>query len=548
MTLLRYLTGFLAVTALLRAGTPSTHAADLQPAEKPIPTVIDHYVDALLKTDSIEPAPQADDFTLIRRLTLDLVGRIPTVVEVENFVKSTDPEKRVKLVDRLIASPGYVRFQAHQYDVMLNSTVAGDDRRRGSVRDYLQTALKDSKSWDRIFRELMLPDAKDPVQKSAAEFLRSRVIDADRLTNDVSVAFFGVNVSCAQCHDHPLVEDWKQDHFYGMKSFLARSYDANGFLAERSAGLIKFKPTRGPERQGKLMFLTGAEVKTDTLRDLTKDEQKAEKEATEQAKSKKAAPPEPAFSARAKLVEVALQPKESQFFARSIVNRLWHRFFGYGLVMPLDQMHSENPASHPELMDWLARDVRTHQYDLTRLIRGIVLSKAYSRASTYPSESHPAAMYFAVAKLKPLTPIQLGTAMKMAHRDPGAFAEDKPAEFERILDAMAAGGNGIASQLEQPTDDFQVGVGEALLFSNGDRVEREFLTDGGGSLLARMKTEKNESAAVDLMIRATLGRPAKDSEKKALTEYLAKRADRTPQAYRQILWALMTSPEFRFNH
>ncbi len=93
------------------------------------------------------------------------------------------------------------------------------------------------------------------------------------------------------------------------------------------------------------------------------------------------APTPPKVSARARLVEVALEPGERDFFARSFVNRLWHRIFGVGLVMPLDQMHSENPASHPDLLRWLARDAIEHRYDLRRLIRGLVLSSAYARTS-----------------------------------------------------------------------------------------------------------------------------------------------------------------------
>jgi hypothetical protein len=328
---MRTLRPLLAAAVLALPG--AARADDLLPADRPIPAVIDHHIDALLKADGITPAPPADDATLVRRLTLDLVGRIPTTAEADAYVASSEPDKRAKLVDRLMASPAFVRFQAVQFDVMLNSTVAGGDRRRGGVADYLQTALRDGKTWDRIFRELMLPDDADPKQKGAAEYLRTRVMDLDRVTNDVSVAFFGVNVSCAQCHDHPLVADWKQDHFYGMKSFFARTFDAGGVLAEREIGLVKFKPTKGPERSARLMFLTGAEVTTDTLREPTKDEQKKEKELADKTKASKKAPPRPAFSARAKLVELALKPGQEPFFARAIVNRLWHRFLGYGLVM-----------------------------------------------------------------------------------------------------------------------------------------------------------------------------------------------------------------------
>src|SRR5207237_292119 len=160
------------------------------------------------------------------------------------------------------------RFQAIQFDVMLNSTVAGGDRRRGGVADYLQAALKDGKTWDRIFRELMLPDDADPKQKGAGEYLRTRLTDLDRVTNDVSVAFFGVNVSCAQCHDHPLVADWKQDHYYGMQSFFNRT-SAKGNrnmpagVDEKTTGEVMFQTTKGERKTAKMMFLSSQVIDED---------------------------------------------------------------------------------------------------------------------------------------------------------------------------------------------------------------------------------------------------------------------------------------------
>lgn len=537
--------------AVLLAATASVPAADpLLPADKPVEAVIDHYVDALLKSDGIEPAPQADDATFIRRATLDLVGRIPTSAEVDEFTKSTDSQKRANLVDRLIASPGFVRFQAAQFDAMINGTVAGDDR-KPTLYPYLQAALAEGKGWDAMFRDLMLPpDGQAADKKKAtgtpADFLRSRVQDLDRLTNDVSVAFFGVNVSCAQCHDHPLVQDWKQDHFYGLKSFFSRTFDAGGFLAERDAGLVKFKPTKGPERQAKLMFLTSATVNTDTVRELSKDEQKKEKEAIEKAKAAKAAPPKPSFSARAKLVDIALKPGEADFFAKAIVNRMWHRFTGTGFVMPLDQMHSENPPSHPDLLAWLARDTQSHGYDLRRLTRGIVMSKTYSRASKAPSASAPPAKYFAVAKLKPMTPLQLGTSLRIATLDPAQFEKGKPDEIEKRIEQCEGTGRGFDRQVAFPTDDFQIGVGEALLFSNGDKLNKELLGDNG--IMGRVKSVKDPKDAVELMVRTVYGRSPTADETKALTEYIGRRPDRVQEAYRQVMWALLTSAEFRFSY
>jgi hypothetical protein len=509
-------------------------------ATDPIEAVIDKHVDAKLKAESVTPAPQADDSTLIRRLTLDLVGRIPTVQESEAFITSKDADKRAKLVDRLMNSPGYARYQAYLFEVMLNDGKSG-----GGLREYLTKSIAADKPWDAMFRDLLLPD--DAANKGVSEYLKPKLGDTDKLTSDVSVAFFGVNVSCAQCHDHPNVKDWTQDHFYGMKSFLARTYDAGGVIAERPSGLVKFKPTKGPERTAKLMFLTGATVDTDTVRELSKDEQKKQKEMEEQAKKDKKAPPAPAFSARAELVEVALRPKEAEFFSKNIVNRLWHRFFGIGLVTPLDQMHSANRPSHPELLSELAADTTANKYDLRRLVRGIVMSKAYSRGSKYGSDSHPDGSLFAVAQLKPLTPIQLATSLKIAATDPKTF-DGKADEVEKKLEQVEASARGFASAIAVPTDHFQIGVSEALLFSNSDRVLKEFLADGNGTLLGRVKTEKDAAVAHKLLVQTALCRPATAAELKAFDEYAARRIDRPAEAHKQMLWALMTCPEFRFNH
>src|SRR5262249_17924157 len=160
----------------------------------------------------------------------------------------------------------------------------------------------------------------------------------------------------------------------------------------------KYKPTRGPERTAKMMFLTGTVIEDGSGKEPIGDEMRKEKDALDRAKAAKAPPPAPKFSARAKLVEVAMTDANAEYFARNIVNRMWHRFFGTGLVNPLDQMHSENPPSHPELLAELARDTAASGYDLRRLIRGIVMSKAYSRSSKYDT-ALPDSKFFAVARL-----------------------------------------------------------------------------------------------------------------------------------------------------
>src|SRR5262249_49650059 len=157
-----------------------------------------------------------------------------------------------------------------------------------------------------------------------------------------------------------------------------------------------------PEKVAPVMFLTGKPLDVPGLAEPTKEEKQKEQDRLETAKKNKKAPALPQFSLRAKLVETALQPGEDTFFSRAIVNRLFYRFLGGGLVMPLDQMHLETPASHPELLQWLARDLVDHQYDLRRFMRGIVLSNTYGRASRWEGANVPAAKWFAVASVRPL--------------------------------------------------------------------------------------------------------------------------------------------------
>lgn len=190
----------------------------------------------------------------------------------------------------------------------------------------------------------------------------------------------------------------------------------------------------------------------------------------------------------------------------------------------------------------------SNKYDIRLAIRGIVMSKTYSRDSRYSSESRPEEKFFAVAAIKPLTPQQLGTSLKIATSDPKSYEGLKPDEFEKRIEQAEQAGRGIASQIAQPTDNFQIGVGEALLFSNGDRVAKEFLTDGGGSLLGSVKTVKDPSEVVKVLVRTAMARPATGDEINALTGYAVERKDRAADAYRQILWALVTGPEFRFCH
>ncbi len=538
---------FALAATLLVIGTAAS-GADLLPADRPIEDAVDHYIGLALKKAAVTPAAPADDATVVRRLTLDLAGRIPTAAEARAYIQSTDRDKRTSLVDRLMASPSFVRHQVNELDTML---MAGG---KNSLREYLATAVRENRSWDRIFRELMLPNQTDKTQKAAAVYLRQGLKDLDRLTADVSSTFFGVNISCAQCHDHPLVPDWKQDHFYGMKAFFSRTFESGrgneSFLGEHAYGEVRFKTTDDIERKARLMFLTGRRViEPDATKEPSSEEKKKEKEALERAKQAKAPPPPPSFSARAKLVELALAPTEREFFSRAIVNRLWHRLFGHGLVMPLDQMHSANPPSHPELLAWLARDLANHGYDLRRLIRGLVLSGAFARSSRWDGPDPPRPSLFATALVRPLTPMQLATSLLLATADPVDLPPDfQSAQFARRIEACDESARALARSFMTSGGDPQIGAAEALFFSNSKQVAQKLLRNGPDTLIGILERSSGPAEAVRIAVFSVLSRFPDVEEKKVLSAFLAERTDRPEEAYRQLIWALLAGSEFRFNH
>jgi hypothetical protein len=537
----------LGVTLLLLAPAASVanDPAPGLPADRAIEQAVDHHLDAAIKKARARPAPSADDATLLRRLTLDLAGRVPTLAEAAAYLADTDPLKKTRLVDRLLAAPAYARHQANEFTALLQVEQPGrKGPKKTALRDYLQGAFAENRSWDLIFRELLLPDGAG-AKPGADEFLKGRVKDHNKLTIDVSTMFFGVNVSCAQCHDHPHVPAWTQDHFYGMKSFFARTIDNGGTLAERDFGSVKYLPNKGQEKVAPVMFLTGKSLDVPGLKEPTKEEKQREQERINVAKKTKKAAAPPTFSLRARFVETALEPANRDFFARNAVNRTVYRLFGRGLVMPLDQMHTANPASHPELMAWLARDLATHGYDLRRLVRGLALSSAYARASRYEGDA-PVEKLLAVALLRPLTPAQMALSLKVATLDPESLPRDA-AELEKRLLTIEKAAERLAALFPQPGERFQVGVAEAMLFANNEGLQKELL-EGPGTLPARMLQLPELEQRADLAVRTVLSRAPRPEELSALTNYLRQRQDRPAAAAQQIVWALLTSAEFRFNH
>ncbi len=489
-----------------------------------------------------------DESGFIRRVTLDLAGRIPTVAELERFRQSESLNKRAELVQRLIDSPDFAFHHRNELDTLLLRRLEHND----AWRDYLLEATRENRPWDQMFREIMSPDEVCPDDTRPAAYLSKRIQDLDAMANDSSIIWFGVNVACAKCHDHPLVFDWTQSHYYGLASFFKRTFRSrNGFLGERFDGRLQYETTGGEELQADFMFLTGTTVEEPELQ-LDEATLKDYREAIKQAErdDEADAPPRPEFSPRSELVDLALADSQQQFFAKNIVNRIWARMFGRGLVHPLDQLHSENPPSHPELLERLRSDLIEHGYDLKRLIQAIALSDTYARRMP-PADS--ADRYepelFAAAAPRPLSPHQVSLSLRIATSNPqDVRGLESGSDWAERRENLERSSEGIARRLEIPDEGFQLPVTEALWFSNNPQVAKDLLGGGHNRLVSYLEQIEPDEEAVRAATRSILTRDPNPQELTAMTDYLGNRDDRRPEAIRHVVWALLGTPEFRFNH
>lgn len=525
-------------------------AEELLPASSDLPGVIDHYVQQRLDRYDIPAAPPTDWATLLRRTTLDLAGRIPTATEYEWVERLPEDQRRLAIVEHLMSLADFDFHLRNSLDELL----LPNNPNNGEFRDYLLWAVRAGRSWDQIFRDLMTPRASDGPEKGAVHFLRSRVRDLDDLTNDTAILFFGVNVACAKCHDHPLVDQWQQDHFYGMQAFFSRTFmTRRNVITERPFGAVRFKTTAGEDKTANFTFLTGASAEDKSPSFSDEERKQLEEQLRKMEQNENAGYVIfPDFSPRRELVELALKDSEDRFFAKNIVNRTWQRLIGLALVDPPDQMHAANPPSHPELMDWLTRDLVDHGYDLRRLIRGIVLSDTYARSSRWPSsDTPPAPSTFALAATKPLTPRQFATGLLVAARTPQidpaiAAAPDSP--WARLRNDLENQAGGWVREFEYPTENFQVAVDEALFFSNNERVQNDLLRDAGDWLVGRLKGIESDEELIRALWVHVLTRQPDGEELQTAQAWLVRDSAERLDSIRSLTWALLAGPEARFNH
>lgn len=334
-------------------------------------------IDQLIEQGSVGPtAAICNDADFVRRVWLDLAGMIPPPGEVREFLADEAADKRGKLIDRLLASPQFNRHMTLLFDAVINERRADKGVTTPDWQAYLYQSLAANKPLDQLFREIITADGVDAALRPAAKFMLDRDCEPNVVTRDLGRLVFGMDLQCAQCHDHPLVDDYLQADYYGLYAFVLRS---SVFTDAKNKAMRQVGEAAEGEANFKSVFTgnTGDKVQPRIPKGLGLVEPVAKKGEEYVSKPTKDVRGVPKFSRRQLLAESF---ETSLPFRRNLANRLWAQVMGRGLVHPVDNHHPANPPAHPQVLALLAEELPAMKHDLRNMLRELLLTKMYQRS------------------------------------------------------------------------------------------------------------------------------------------------------------------------
>lgn len=497
------------------------------------------------------------DLEFLRRVHLDLVGSLPTVEEARRFEADPNPAKRAQLVDKLLASPAHSWHMAEVLDVWWMERRPDKVISTTEWRAWLRDSLLGGEPLDFLVRDILLADGTVKETRPAARFFLDRECEPNLVARDIARLFMGANLQCAQCHDHPRVTDYTQEKYQGLVAFLIRSRQMTdpklkmAVIAEKAEGETTFVSVfdKGKVQKKTGPKLPGGRELSDPM--LSKGSEYLVAPGKEVREV-------PRYSRRSQLAGLLAQGGY-QPFARNMANRLWALVMGKGLVHPLDMHHDDNPPSHPELLDYLADELIRQRFDHRAFLRSLVLSQAYQRSSIPQSggewKKPDTANHWQGMPLRPLPPETFARAILQAtgwmDGEVAGLAATPPAERETVLrDRMKAAMGPLVSMLKgQPgvAEEFDPRVDQALFFQNNAHI-LNLMGQRPGSLMSRLLALKDADAVIEEIHLSVLTRHASAAEKAdwAPEVKAAMASGQTQTMYRQLIWALLASAEFRF--
>jgi hypothetical protein len=523
--------------ATFRATVPLGALVENLPAPR---NYIDEQVFAKLKAMGVPPSDPCDDATFIRRVSIDIAGRLPGLDETTRFLADADPAKRDKLIDTLLASPEYADNFANKWSALLRNkrTKPSDAPANFAFHGWLRDSLRTNRPYNEMVREVLAASG-DVAENPAAAWYR-QVKEPQQQLEDAAQLFLGMRMQCAQCHHHPY-EKWSQNDYYSFSAFFSQvgrkattTKENEVIFHRRGVATAMNKKTKSPVKPAAL--ITGPmEIAPDD-------------------------------DPRLALVNW-MSDRANPFFARTLVNRYWKHFFNRGIVEPEDDMRETNPPSNPELLDALAQHFIASGYDLKALVRDIARSQTYQLSAVPNNYNKADRQTFSRYYAKRLTAEVLFDSINEVTRTPGGFP-GLPAGTRAISlpDNSFNAGSYFLTVFGRPESSSacecertqEASLAQALHLLNAKDIQAKIASDAGAAARLAADARGDDEKLRELYLSA-YARPPRADElalAKAHLEKPRKATDGQPldaakakrQGYEDIFWAVLNTKEFLFNH
>ncbi|MEO2018830.1 MAG: DUF1549 and DUF1553 domain-containing protein [Fuerstiella sp.] len=494
--------------------------------------LVDTAVFNKLRLLGIPPAEQSDDATFLRRVSLDIAGALPSDVKVREFLASDDPKKRDKLIDELLNSTEYADNFTNKWNFILRNKKSKGEDAAGThlFHQWIWNNIYENKPYDRFVREIITASG-EPLMNPAVTWYRE-VDQVEEQVEDTAQLFLGIRIQCARCHHHPF-EKWSQNDYYSLAAFYKRVGKkaipgvAGGFR-DRQIFHNEGIATASNPRSGTALKPAGLGS----------------------APLEIAAEQDP----RVQLADWMSNP-QNPFFAKSLVNRYWKHFFNRGIVEPEDDMRETNPPSNPELLNGLAKHFIESGFDLKELVRTICRSKTYQLSSLpneynasdkqnfsryYPRRLSAEALYDGFHKVtmtsEKFSGMPAGTrALQLVDSSNGPY-------FLKVF-GMPQGDTACECERSQDAN-----LAQSLHLLNSKEIQDKISKNEARAATLAADTERSNEDRMTELYQVVFARNPRPDEMEVAVNYIGRHKENPRIAYEDILWALINTKEFLFNH
>ena len=526
LTLFAALGSSLAVGADVPKNSRSVPAGVARSPKDPraLAALIDAALAAQWAEAKISPVAMAEDGEFLRRACLDIVGKIPTAAEARDFLDDPSKHKRITLIERLLESPAYTTRTTELWRKLLLPEADTDDQARafaGTFEAWLRRKVVEEAGYDRIAREILTAKLAVPnpngnavaaqLEPSPAAYYLAKENKPENLAGGVARVFLGVRLECAQCHNHPFA-DWKREQFWSFAAFFAEiarpdPENPNAVVPRsRDAKPIRELTIPGTKKTVSATHLDGTS---------------------------------PAWRPRADTREILAEwvtSRDNHYFGRAVVNRLWARFYGVGLIEPVDDIAEEKGSEFDGLLDELAYQFQAHDYNLKYLIRAMTMAQAYGLAST----ANPAASASPLFSSMPVRGLSAGQLFDSLTQATGSDGNEARGRFLELF-----------ANRESRAVEAETTIVQALTMMNGSYIDSA-TNPATGQILGAvvMAPFLDLPSRIESLYLASLTRRPRPEELAMLVRYVERRKSPEDQekALADIFWAILNGPEFPLNH